>query len=227
MDFNGYSDFIEENMPPEAPGLFGLHPNAEIGYLTSYTEMICFTVIVLSGGGGGSSGGDESGGGSTGVRRTLASLAGQIPERFKLLALNDKAEPLLSTTEAPYVLVALQEFERMNVLLAFMVKTLSELEKGLNGQLNMSAAMDDLLAALTINQVPGRNPFHKTSWEKLAWWSKKSLLTWFSDMLLRVAQMQEWSTELELPLSLWYPGLFNPMSFNTAIMQVSLINAKV
>ena len=97
MDFNGYSDFIEENMPPEAPGLFGLHPNAEIGYLTSYTEMICFTVIVLSGGGGGSSGGDESGGGSTGVRRTLASLAGQIPERFKLLALNDKAEPLLST----------------------------------------------------------------------------------------------------------------------------------
>jgi dynein heavy chain len=227
MDFNGYSDFIEENMPPEAPGLFGLHPNAEIGYLTSYTEMICFTVIVLSGGGGGSSGGDESGGGSTGVRRTLASLAGQIPERFKLLALNDKAEPLLSTTEAPYVLVALQEFERMNVLLAFMVKTLSELEKGLNGQLNMSAAMDDLLAALTINQVPGRNPFHKTSWEKLAWWSKKSLLTWFSDMLLRVAQMQEWSTELELPLSLWYPGLFNPMSFNTAIMQVSLIKAKV
>ena len=49
-------------------------------------------------------------------------------------------------------------------------------------------------------------------------------MSWFNDTILRVTQLQEWSETLELPLSLWYPGLFNAMSFNTAIMQVRLVH---
>ena len=30
----------------------------------------------------------------------------------------------------------------------------------------MTRKMEDLAEALSINQVPGRNPFHKASWEK-------------------------------------------------------------
>ena len=45
--------------------------------------------------------------------------------------------------------------------------------------------------------------------------------SWFADMLLRIDQLSSWSDELELPLVMWYPGLFNPMAFNTAVMQVS------
>lgn len=33
----------------------------------------------------------------------------------------------------------------------------------------MSEPMEDLSKALAINQVPGRNPFHKTSWEARRW----------------------------------------------------------
>ena len=72
-----------------------------------------------------------------------------------------------------YVLVLLQEITRMNVLLSYIKISLDELEKGLNGELNMSQAMEHLGEALSINQTPGRNPFHKTSWEALAWWSRK------------------------------------------------------
>jgi dynein heavy chain len=35
LDYEGYNKYTEEVLPPEAPPLFGLHPNAEIGYLTN------------------------------------------------------------------------------------------------------------------------------------------------------------------------------------------------
>ncbi len=132
-----------------------------------------------------------------------------------------KAEALTKDSSFPYVLVAMQECERMNRLLGEIRRSLIELRKGLDGQLNMSEPMEDLQQALSINQVPGRNVFHKTSWEKLAWPSKKSLQMWFSDLLVRVEQLERWASDLVEPLSLWLPGLFNPMAFVTAIMQVT------
>jgi len=42
--------------------------------------------------------------------------------------------------------------------------------------------MEDLATALSINEVPGRNPFHQISWEKLAWFSMKPLNGWFNDV---------------------------------------------
>lgn len=41
-----------------------------------------------------------------------------------------------------------------------------------------------------------------------------------SDLLDRVKQLETWSADLTLVPSLWISGLFNPMSFLTAIMQV-------
>lgn len=74
--------------------------------------------------------------------------------------------------------------------------------------------MENLAKALSMNAVPG-------SWEKYAYFSKKSLTDWYADLLLRVTQLVEWQEELETPKSLWISGLFNPMSFLTAIMQVT------
>ena len=81
--------------------------------------------------------------------------------------------------------------------------------------------MEDLSEALSINQTPGRNPFHKTSWESLAWWSRKILSSWFPDLIHRVHQLDIWSSDLQRPLCMWLPGLFNPMAYLTAIMQVT------
>jgi len=58
-------------------------------------------------------------------------------------------------------------------------------------------------------------------WAEAAYFSKKTLQEWFADLLLRVQQLAEWTDDLETPVVLWLAGLFNPMSFLTAIMQVT------
>jgi dynein heavy chain len=98
---------------------------------------------------------------------------------------------------------------------------MQDLQKGLNGELNMSEGMEHLLEAMSINQVPGRNVFHRTSWEKHAWWSNKTLATWFPEVLKRNAQLMEWRDQLIMPYCMWFPGLFNPMAYLTAVMQIT------
>lgn len=34
LDYSGYHQYIEEMLPPESPALYGLHPDAEIEFLT-------------------------------------------------------------------------------------------------------------------------------------------------------------------------------------------------
>ena len=62
-----------------------------------------------------------------------------------------------------------------------------DLQKGLNGELNMSDAMDDLQEALSIEQVPGRNPFQDIV--KARW--SKPLGGWFSEKKRNV-QLDSW-----------------------------------
>ena len=47
------------------------------------------------------------------------------------------------------------------------------------------------------------------------------LSSWFPDLLKRVTQLEEWSNDLQRPMCMWLPGLFNPMAYLTAIMQVT------
>ena len=171
-------------------------------------------------------GSGSSGGSDGGINALIVDLQSRCPLKFDLITIHEKAVPLLGTSEKPgetqpYVLVAEQECARMNVLLSEIMRSLDELQKGLAGQLNMTNMMEELASALIINQVPGRNPFHKASWEKLAWASKKSLSSWYPDMILRCEALAKWSAKLVRPFSLWLPGLFNPTSYNTAIMQVT------
>jgi dynein heavy chain, axonemal len=91
----------------------------------------------------------------------------------------------------------------------------------MKGQLNMSQPMEDLIKAIGANQWPGRNPYSQCRWESKAWPSAKNLLSQYHDMLQRVAQLLTWTTELVTPYSVWLPGLFNPTSYLTAVMQVT------
>jgi dynein heavy chain len=49
----------------------------------------------------------------------------------------------------------------------------------------------------------------------------KDLFSWWDDLLLRMLQLDEYCEEFVQPKSLWISGLFNPMSFLTAITQVT------
>lgn len=46
-DYKGYHTYIDENLPPESPALYGLHPNAEIEFLTKISENLFRTVFEL------------------------------------------------------------------------------------------------------------------------------------------------------------------------------------
>ena len=218
MDYESYITYAETSMPPESPLLFGLHPNAEIGYLTNSTEKLFFDILAMGGGGVDGVGGDDS---SNVVRDVMTSIQERLPDEFEMVVLSLKAKPLLEGPAGPYIVVALQECARMNELLSEIRTSISDLDKGLKGQLNMSQAMEDLATAFTLNQWPGRNPFSKCTWEKLAWSSQKNLMSQFEDMLLRVEQLVKWTQKFETPKSIWLPGLFNPSSYLTAAQQAT------
>jgi len=44
---------------------------------------------------------------------------------------------------------------------------------------------------------------------------------WFVNLLQRIEQLQRWSSQMETPACVWVSGLFNPMAYLTAVMQVT------
>jgi len=93
-----------------------------------------------------------------------------LPGDFNMFDVNSRAK-----AKTPYVVVCLQECERMNVLLDEIRTSLNDLDAGLRGALNITDAMEELARQLSLNLVPA-------FWEKYAYASKKSLLDWFADM---------------------------------------------
>ena len=41
----------------------------------------------------------------------------------------------------------------------------------------------------------------------------------YADLLLRIKELESWTSDFSLPSSVWLSGFFNPQSFLTAIMQ--------
>ena len=78
----------------------------------------------------------------------------------------------------PFVNVFLQELERCIELMKELFRSLAELDLGLKGDLQMSERMDALQQALAEDRVP-------SSWEALAYPSKRPLGLWFVNFLDR------------------------------------------
>lgn len=174
-----YDKYIDEKLPLGSPQMFGMHPNAEINFLTQQCDSLFNSILLMSssGGGGGGKGKDAM------VKDYINRFLEQIPKDFNLFDLAQKIK-----VKDPYVNVALQECERMNGLLHEIRKSLSDLDSGLKGQLNITDAMEVLSTSLSLNNVPRK-------WELKAYFSKKSLLEWFADLLQRVTQLEEWVEE--------------------------------
>ena len=215
FDYKAYSNLIEKQLPPEMPPIYGLHPNAEVGFLTSKAETMFETIMLIEIGAA-----KDFGGASSSTKEVLLDILRRCPAKCDMIDLSERVAIRVRDPDGPYCVVVVQECEKTNALLEFMAFTLDELQKGLNGQLNMSQGMEDMGLALNINQVPGRNPFHAISWERLAWASRKTLSSWFSDLIMRRQQLAQWFN-LVLPFSIWLPGLMNPTALLTAVKQVT------
>ncbi len=203
-DYRLYKQYIEDKLPAEVPQMFGMHPNAEIGYLTLACQELCDTILDVQGGLGGGGGNKDDI-----VMTVLLDLKNRSPPEFLMLELSAKAKE-----KTPSIVVVLQECERINVLLSFIKSSLEDLRLGLTGALNITDAMETLQASLQFNKVPAL-------WEKYAYPSRKNLILWFNDLLERNQQLVEWTKEMVTPKSLCISYLFNPMSFLTAVMQAT------
>uniref|UniRef100_A0A4X2M213 AAA+ ATPase domain-containing protein n=1 Tax=Vombatus ursinus TaxID=29139 RepID=A0A4X2M213_VOMUR len=206
LDYTGYHQYVEEALPPESPVLYGLHPNAEIGFLT-VTSNALFRVLLemqprnllIS----------EELVQSTEekVKTILDDILEKLPEEFDMAEITHKT-PLRS----PYVFVCFQECERMNLLLREIRGSLQQLDLGLKGELMLSPDMEAQQTALNYDTVPD-------TWLRLAYPSTFGLAQWFSDLLLRCRELDTWTQDLVMPAVVWLSGFFNPQSFLTAVMQ--------
>ena len=72
-DYKGYHQYIDEILPPESPYLYGLHPNAEIGFLTMESDNLFKVVLELQP--------RDTGGGEGGGSSREEKVSSQAPSR--------------------------------------------------------------------------------------------------------------------------------------------------
>lgn len=114
--------------------MFGMHPNAEIGYLTTMCDTLFGTILEVQG--GSSAGGAKK---DDGVMGILMEFKARCPVDLNIFDIVAKIKE-----KTPFNVVALQECERMNVLLGEIRKSLEDLRLGLTGALNITDSMEAL-----------------------------------------------------------------------------------
>ena len=105
------------------------------------------TILSLEGGSGGAGGSKDD--------QTVAIITDfktRAPAEFSLLDITARIKDPKDKT--PYVVVCLQECERMNTLLSEIKRSLEDLRLGLTGALNITDLMEGLQRSLQYNKVP-------------------------------------------------------------------------
>uniref|UniRef100_A0A2K6TF76 Dynein axonemal heavy chain 11 n=1 Tax=Saimiri boliviensis boliviensis TaxID=39432 RepID=A0A2K6TF76_SAIBB len=162
LDYAGYHQYIEEMLPPESPALYGLHPNAEIEFLTMTSNTLFRTLLEMQP--RNALGGDELGQSTEEkVKNVLDDILEKLPEEFNMAEIMQK-----NSNRSPYVLVCFQECERMNILIREIRLSLEQLDLSLKGELALSPAVEAQQFALSYDTVPD-------TWSKLAYPSTYSL----------------------------------------------------
>eukprot|EP00041_Stephanoeca_diplocostata_P039521 m.1633795 g.1633795 ORF g.1633795 m.1633795 type:complete len:4492 (+) comp25411_c0_seq1:204-13679(+) len=206
-DYDEYHQYIDDQLPPESPYLYGLHPNAEIDYLTNTSARLFGEVLAMQGSASASGGGGKSR--TEIIKETLEDFMEKLPEEFNSYELSQRVPPEERT---PYINVAFQETNRMNRLLRAIRSSLRDVRLGLRGELTITPAMEAIESALFFDTVPPK-------WGVILGPSTKPLAAWFVDLLERVKGLEAWTADFALPSTVWLGGLFNPQAFLTAIAQ--------
>uniref|UniRef100_G1NVC6 Dynein axonemal heavy chain 10 n=1 Tax=Myotis lucifugus TaxID=59463 RepID=G1NVC6_MYOLU len=201
--------FVEaiEALPlANTPEVFGLHPNAEIGYYTQAARDLWSHLLELQ---------PQTGESSSGISREdyIGNVAKDIENKMPKVFDLDLVRRHLGASITPTSVVLLQELERFNKLLVRMSRSLAELQRALAGEVGMSSELDDVARSLFIGNIPH-------IWRKLAPDTLKSLGNWMLYFLRRFSQYTSWVVESE-PNVMWLSGLHVPESYLTALVQAT------
>ncbi|XP_075390744.1 dynein axonemal heavy chain 10 [Tenrec ecaudatus] len=201
-----YVEAIEALPLANTPEVFGLHPNAEIGYYTQAARDMWAHLLELQ---------PQTGESSSGISREdyIGQVAKDIENKMPKVFDLDQVRKHLGIGISPTSVVLLQELERFNKLVVRMSRSLAELQKALAGEVGMSSELDDVAKSLFIGNIPN-------IWRKLAPDTLKSLGNWMVYFLHRFMQYTSWVMEGE-PGVMWLSGLHIPESYLTALVQAT------
>ncbi|XP_053136194.1 dynein axonemal heavy chain 10 [Hemicordylus capensis] len=202
-------DFVEEieSLPlANTPEVFGLHPNAEIGYYTQAARDMWSHLLELQ---------PQTGETGSGISRDeyIGQVAKDIENKLPVVFDLDQIRKILGIEISPTTVVLLQELERFNKLIIRMTKSLAELQRALAGEVGMSNELDEVARALFNGQIPN-------IWRKLAPDTLKTLGNWMIYFRNRFLQYTSWIEEGE-PSVMWLSGLHIPESYLTALVQAT------
>uniref|UniRef100_A0A7S2K9S5 AAA+ ATPase domain-containing protein n=1 Tax=Leptocylindrus danicus TaxID=163516 RepID=A0A7S2K9S5_9STRA len=210
-------DYVESLPLTNSPSVFGLHPNAEIGYLMKRTTSMWANLIALQ---PRTSSADEGLSRDDHIAKIAADVLLKVPiinldvGSFDLLDIRSKLIHRNSgKPPTPCQVVLLQELERWNKLCLLMASSLLSLQKALAGEIGTSDSLDAIGDALF-------NGFLPACWAKLAPATEKKLGSWMSHFTHRYDQYVRWIDEGE-PKVMWLSGLHIPESYLTALVQTT------
>merc|ERR1712084_102733 len=83
-----FHEFVDANLPAESPTLYGLHPNAEINFLTEMGGKLFQTILEMSPKAGGEGGAKQE----DVIKDKIDQFLGKLPEAFNLIELFERAE---------------------------------------------------------------------------------------------------------------------------------------
>ncbi|XP_075981627.1 dynein heavy chain at 89D [Anticarsia gemmatalis] len=201
-----YFEFLDLLPLANSPEVFGLHPNAEIGYFSQAVREMWGHLIELqpqTSEGGGAMSREEF------IDLTAVDVMSKLPVEFEIWRVRKQFEMNIT----PTLVVLLQELERFNRLIKRMGTTLSMLRKALAGEIGMDAVLDNVSYSLFNGQLP-------QVWRALAPATCKGLGGWMDHFITRTKQYTDWAT-IEEPVVIWLSGLHIPESYLIAHVQIA------
>ncbi|XP_045502201.1 dynein axonemal heavy chain 10 [Colias croceus] len=201
-----YIDFIDTLPLANTPEVFGLHPNAEIGYFSQAVREMWGHLIELqpqTSDSGGTMSRDDF------IDMIAVDILNKLPAEYEIWRVRKQFEMNMT----PSAVVLLQELERFNRLIAKMRSTLSLLRKALAGEIGMDAVLDNVSYSLFNGQLP-------LVWRSLAPATRKGLGGWIEHFTARAQQYTDWAT-MEEPIVIWLSGLHIPESYLIAHVQIA------
>ncbi|OEH75760.1 dynein heavy chain 10 related protein [Cyclospora cayetanensis] len=175
----GHIEFIKGMPASSNPEVFGLHPNAEIGYFVENAKSIWHGLLKInitchSGNKGDSALGNLK---ETTLVATISEIFEKVPSK-PLYFCPDSDPP------TPIEIVLAQELDRLNILLQAVIQSLRELRHALRGDIGMSMDLDELALSLQAGVLPRQ-------WRALAPPTSKSLGSWISHLMRRIIELPD------------------------------------
>ncbi|XP_076621651.1 dynein heavy chain at 89D [Colletes latitarsis] len=207
-----YLKFIQELPLVNSPEVFGLHPNAEIGYFTQAVKEMWNNLIELQPQTVRLDKMEVSG---TGISKDefidniAKEILNKVPTEFDLI----KVKKAFGVSVTPTAIVLFQELERFNKLISTMKRTLSHLSKAIAGEIGMDTLLESIATALYNGVLP-------KEWARLAPDTRKNLAGWMEHFEKRIQQYTDWSGANE-PIVLWIAGLHIPETYLAALVQMA------